>query len=192
MVLLCPEPHVNNSAVAHAQVTDDTFAACLHPLRGALPKGGTGSGRNAPEDAPWLHSSAVGSEPSAAGPCCGAGAACPSLFQGVPGPRSLPLAGRGAAAVPHGGPGGGEGRGVARRQRRRRGERRAALAPLAALRSRPGNSAKAALPPLPRPAAPRRWRSLLEKAAHGTDGERGFNQLCRALRGAAGVRWAAG
>lgn len=47
----------------------DTFAACSHPLRGALPKGGTGRGRNAPEDAPWLHSSAVGSGPSAAVPC---------------------------------------------------------------------------------------------------------------------------
>lgn len=28
-------------AVAHAQLTDDSFAACLCPLRGALPEGET-------------------------------------------------------------------------------------------------------------------------------------------------------
>lgn len=109
---------------------------------------------------------AVGSQPGAV--LCGAG--CAALLAAASPPRGGPGAGK-AAPLP------GDG-GVA-----------AGSAGLRWLRAAPGRARaapSALLPPLP-------WRSLLEKAPpHGTDGERGFNQLCRALRGAAGVRWAAG
>lgn len=162
-------------AVADAQLTADTFAARWGPLRRARPKGETRRGKSAHggKSVPGagcslLRGVAVGSEPGAV--LCGAmlcGAV--RLAAALP-PRGGPGAGKAAPLPGDGGVAAGS----------------AGLRWLRAAPGRAGAAPSALLAPLP-------WRSLLEKAPpHGTDGERGFNQLCRALRGAAGLRWAAG
>lgn len=87
-------------AAAHAQLTDGTFAACLCPVRSALPKGDTGCGRNAPEDAAPLHSVPVESGPGAVA-CPGA---VPALCPGAP----LPPARARRCRFNAGGPGAGK------------------------------------------------------------------------------------